>query len=154
MSENKTKPTAIDPHEFIAAVPHPTRRADAEVLVDMMGAVSGQPPKMWGPTIVGFGIYHYVYESGREGDAVAIGFSPRSANLALYGLTITPTAPALLAQLGKHKLGASCLYINKLADVDLQILRQLAADGYRYMMDVVHCPSEAKILAKEKTPGI
>lgn len=141
MSSNKTGPTARDPHEFIADVPHPTRRADAEVLLRMLEEVSGQPATMWGPTIVGFGTYHYKYASGREGDAGAIGFSPRAANLALYGLTIAPTAGPLLAQLGKHKRAASCLYVNRLADVDLEILRQLARDGYRYMMDVVHDPS-------------
>ncbi|GAA1882452.1 hypothetical protein GCM10009715_31060 [Paeniglutamicibacter psychrophenolicus] len=138
MTANKTAPTPVDPHEFIAAVPHPTRRADAELLMEMMEVASGQPATMWGPTIVGFGTYHYKYESGREGDAVAIGFSPRSANLALYGLTIAPTAPALLAKLGKHKRGAGCLYVNKLADVDVEILAQLARDGYRHMMDAVH----------------
>lgn len=93
---------------------------------------------MWGPTIVGFGSYHYKYESGREGDASAIGFSPRSANLALYGLTTAPTAGPLLENLGKYRRGASCLYVNKLADVDLEILTRLARDGYRYMTDVVH----------------
>jgi hypothetical protein len=141
MTANKTAPTAVDPLKFISAVPHPTRRADAEVFLRIMEKVSGQPPAMWGPTIVGFGSYHYKYDSGREGDAGAIGFSPRSANLALYGLTIAPSAGPLLAKLGKHKRGASCLYINKLADVDLEILTQLARDGYRYMIDVVHDPS-------------
>ena len=141
MSANKTAPTAVDPAHFIAAVSHPTRRADAEVLLRMMEEVSGEPAVMWGPTIVGFGSYHYKYESGREGDASAIGFSPRSANLALYGLTIAPTAGPLLENLGKCRRGASCLYVNKLADVDLEILTRLARDGYRYMTGVVHHPS-------------
>lgn len=138
MSENKTAPTNVNPREFITAVPHRTRRADSEVLLRMMEEVSGQPATMWGPTIVGFGTYHYKYVSGREGDAAAIGFSPRTANLALYGLTIAPSAKDLLLRLGKHKLGASCLYVNKLADTDLGALRQLALDGYRHMMDEVH----------------
>ncbi|RAX48353.1 DUF1801 domain-containing protein [Arthrobacter sp. AQ5-05] len=138
MAANKTAPTPVDPHEFIAAVPHPRRRADAGLLLEMMEEASVQPATMWGPTIVGFGTYHYKYESGREGDALAIGFSPRSANLALYGLTVAPMAPALLAKLGKHKRGAGCLYVNKLADVDVEILAQLARYGYRHMMDVVH----------------
>lgn len=141
MDSNKTGPTAMDPREFIAEVPHPTRRADAQVLLRMMEEVSGQPATMWGPTIVGFGDYHYKYATGREGDASAIGFSPRAANLALYGLTIAPTAGPLLARLGKHKRGASCLYVNRLADVDLEVLTQLARDGYRYMTEVVHAPS-------------
>lgn len=141
MRENKTAPTNVNPREFITAVPHRTRRADSEVLLEMMEEVSGQPAAMWGPTIVGFGTYHYKYDSGREGDVAAIGFSPRTANLALYGLTVAPGAKDLLLRLGKHKLGASCLYVNKLADTDLGILRQLALDGYRHMMNVVHHPA-------------
>lgn len=123
---------------YLDAVANPTRRRDAETLLELMTRVTGETAHLWGPSIVGFGTYHYKYESGREGDAVAIGFSPRSANLALYGLTIAPTASALLAELGKHKRGASCLYVNNLADVDGEILARLARDGYRHMMDVVH----------------
>lgn len=141
MSPNKTVPTGVDPRTFIATVPHPTRRADAEVLLEMMEEASGQPAAMWGPSIIGFGAYHYRYDSGREGDAGAIGFSPRSTSLALYGLTIAPGAGPLLEKLGKHKRGASCLYVNKLADIDRGVLAQLAREGYRHMMDVAHNPS-------------
>ncbi|MFF5792635.1 DUF1801 domain-containing protein [Paeniglutamicibacter sp. NPDC012692] len=141
MAANKTAPTRVDPHEFIASVAHPTRRADAQVLLEMMEEVSGQPATMWGPTIIGFGTYHYKYDSGREGDAGAIGFSPRSTNLALYGLTVAPESEELLAKLGKHKRGAACLYVNKLADVDFGVLTELARHGYRHMMEVVHDPS-------------
>ena len=122
----------IDPNDFVAAVPHPVRRQDAEVLLIMMTEVTGQPAAMWGATIVGFGSYHYHYESGREGDAAAVGFSPRTANLVLYGLTNGPASDKLLGQLGKHKRGASCLYVNKLADIDLDILRQMIRDGYQH----------------------
>ncbi|MGA7206820.1 MAG: DUF1801 domain-containing protein [Specibacter sp.] len=141
MAANKTVPTRIDPHEFIASVAHPTRRADAQVLLEMMEEVSGQPATMWGPSILGFGTYHYKYDSGREGDACAIGFSPRSTNLALYGMTIAPESEDLLAMLGKHKRGAGCLYVNKLADVDFVVLTELARHGYRHMMAAVHDPS-------------
>lgn len=141
MAANKTIPTQVDPHEFIAAIEHPIRRADARVVLELMEEVSEHPATMWGPSIVGFDTYHYKYESGREGDAAAIGFSPRATSLALYGLTIAPEADALLAKLGKHKRGAGCLYVNKLADVDLEVLTSLARCGYRHMMQVVHQPS-------------
>ena len=141
MAANKTAPTPVDPHEFIAAVEHPVRRSDAQALLEIMEEVSGQPATMWGPTIVGFGSYHYKYDSGREGDAAAIGFSPRSTNLALYGLTTAPESEDLLAALGKHKRGASCLYVNKLDDIDLTVLTELARRGYRHLMETVHDPS-------------
>lgn len=138
MAASKTVPTTVDPHEFIAAVAHPTRRSDAHDLLEMMEEVSGHPATMWGPSIIGFGSYHYKYESGREGDAPAIGFSPRSANLALYVLTGTESSNELLARLGKHKRGAACLYVNKLADIDFEVLRQLAQHGYQHTMENLH----------------
>lgn len=141
MPANKTAPTPVDPHEFISAVAHPTRRADAQALLGMMEEVSGRPATMWGPSIVGFGTYHYKYDSGREGEAAAIGFSPRSTSLALYGLTIAPESAELLARLGKHKRGAACLYVNKLADIDFDILTELTTNGYRHMTEVIHNPS-------------
>ncbi len=133
MAENKTKVTDVDPREFIASVEHPTRRADAEVLLEMMTRVTGCAPRMWGPSIVGFGRYHYRYESGREGDFMLTGFSPRKANLVLYVLPGYDDAGADLAELGKHRLGKSCLYVNKLADVDLEVLERLVADGVATM---------------------
>ncbi|GAA3667234.1 hypothetical protein GCM10023081_02560 [Arthrobacter ginkgonis] len=143
MSEAKTLPTDVDPRAFIAAVEHPVRRADAEYLLDLMQEVTGHEPVMWGPSIVGFGAYHYRYETGREGDACAVGFSPRKASLSLYGLTYGPEAPALLERLGKHKLGAGCLYVNKLADVDPEVLRELVAQGYRHVMADLHVQGRA-----------
>ncbi|GAA1131129.1 DUF1801 domain-containing protein [Arthrobacter flavus] len=132
MTESASHPTGADPLEFVAAVSHPVRRKDAEILVELMTDVTGQPPTMWGPTIIGFGSYHYRYDSGREGDAAAVGFSPRKANLVLYGLTEGSEYGFLLKQLGKHKRGSSCLYINKLADIDLKILEQLIRNGYEH----------------------
>lgn len=129
MAENKTKPTEVDPVDFIAAVGHDTRRADAEVLLDIMRRVTGCEPKMWGPTIVGFGRYHYRYESGREGDSMLTGFSPRKANLVIYALPEDVGASRHLAALGKHRAGTSCLYINKLADIDLDILEQIVSES-------------------------
>ncbi len=129
MAENKTKPTEVDPVDFIAAVDHDTRRADAEVLLDIMRRVTGCEPKMWGPTIVGFGRYHYRYESGREGHSMLTGFSPRKANLVIYALPEDAAASQHLAALGKHRAGTSCLYINKLADIDLDILERIVSES-------------------------
>ncbi len=122
---NKTVPTEIDPTDFVASVEHDVRRGDAEVLLELMERVSGCPPKMWGPSIVGYDEYHYVYDTGREGDFMKVGFSPRKANMVLYLLPGYDEAGEMLDRLGKHKIGKSCLYINKLADVDLAVLEEL-----------------------------
>ncbi len=127
--QNTTQPTDVDPAEFIAAVEHPVRRADAEVLLEMMTRVTGYPPKMWGPSIIGFGRYHYRYDTGREGDFLVTGFSPRTANLVVYILPGYDDIGEQLARLGKHRIGKSCLYINKLADIDLDVLEDIVADG-------------------------
>jgi len=128
VADNKTQPTNVRPADFIAAVEHPTRRADAEVLLEMMTRVSGCTPKMWGPTIIGFGRYHYKYESGREGDSLMIGFSPRKANLVLYIMPGYDDISEPLSRLGKHKSSKSCLYINKLADIDMLVLEEIVVD--------------------------
>lgn len=134
MPAPKTLPTAVEPRAFIEALEHPVRRADGLALLAMMQDATGQPPVMWGPTIVGYGSYHYRYASGREGEAPAVGFSPRTASLSFYGLTADPGSEDLLAVLGKHRVGASCLYVNQLGDVDPAVLRQLTVRGYRYMV--------------------
>ena len=124
MPEAKTKPTETSVDSFIEAVEHPVRRADAKVLRAMMERLSGEPALMWGPSIVGFGRYHYRYDSGHEGDACRIGFSPRKAQLVLYVGGFEGKEDRL-GRLGKHKTGKGCLYINKLADVDLAVLEDL-----------------------------
>jgi hypothetical protein len=131
MAENKTAPTDVPVEEFLASVEHPVRRQDGETVVELMREITGQEPVMWGPSIIGFGSYHYKYASGHEGDAAAVGFSPRKGNLALYGLTYAPESAPLLERLGKHKTGAACLYVNKLADIDLDVLKELIKLGYR-----------------------
>ena len=133
MAENKTQVTDVDPATFIASVEHPTRRTDAEYLLAMMRRVTGCEPQMWGPSIVGFGRYHYRYESGREGDFMITGFSPRKANLVVYVLPGYDDISDDLAELGKHKIGKSCLYINKLADVDLTVLERIVTEGVARM---------------------
>lgn len=129
MSKNKTQPTQVSPADFIASVDHPVRRADAQVLLEMMTRITGEEPKMWGPSIIGFGQYHYRYDSGREGDFMRTGFSPRKANMVVYILPGYTDFSAILDRLGKHKLGKSCLYINKLDDVDLDVLEELIRAG-------------------------
>jgi hypothetical protein len=125
MADNKTKPTKLSVTAFTNALTDPTRRADAKALVKMMQSAAGEKPKMWGPAIVGFGSYHYTYDTGREGDMPLIGFSPRKVAMVLYIMTGFSDSEALLAKLGKHTTGKACLYIKKLADVDQKVLETL-----------------------------
>lgn len=136
-AENKTKVTEIDPASFVAAVEPDKKKVDAEALLQLFNRVTGLKPKMWGPSIIGYGRYHYKYESGREGEFMLTGFSPRKQNLSIY---IIPgyrfgEMEDKLSRLGKHKLGKSCLYINKLADVDLGVLEEIVLDGLAYMRE-------------------
>ena len=133
MAENKTQKTGASVDGFLAAVEHPRRREDGRALLRMMREVTGLEPDMWGSSIVGFGDYHYRYESGREGDFFLVGFSPRKQSLSLYLPAGFAEYGALLAALGKHRKGASCLYVNKLADIDLAILRKLIAGSFEHM---------------------
>lgn len=133
MAQNKTQITDVDPASFVASIDHPTRQSDAEVLLELMRRVTGCEPKMWGPSIVGFGRYHYRYESGREGEFMLTGFSPRKANIVVYTMPGYEDLEEQLGELGKHRLGKSCLYINKLADIDLAVLEQIVADGVAAM---------------------
>ena len=124
-AEQKTRPTAISAAEFIAAVEDPKRRADAEAACALLAEATGEPATMWGPSIVGFGAYHYRYASGHEGDAPLVGFSPRKANLVFY-LYCDEGRDDLLARLGKHKAGKGCVYVNRLSDVNTAVLKQMA----------------------------
>jgi hypothetical protein len=125
MADNKTKPTKLSVAVFIDALTDETRRADAKTLVKLMQSATGEKPTMWGPSIIGFGSYHYTYDSRREGDMPLAGFSPRKAATVLYGMTEFTESQALLAKLGKHTVGGGCLYIKKLADVDQRVLKAL-----------------------------
>ena len=117
MADNKTKPTKSSVSGFIAALADQTRRADAKTLVTMMQRATGEKPKLWGPSIIGFGSYHYKYDSGREGDMPLVGFSPRKAAFVLYLMLGLRGSKALPAKLGKYTTGKGCLYIKRLADV-------------------------------------
>lgn len=126
----KTTVTDVDPRTFIDELPWPRRREHGRVLLEVFGRVTGAEPVMWGPTMVGYGEAHYVSPSGRQGDWFVVGFSPRKANLSLYGLQSGPRAEELLARLGKHKPGAGCVWINKPEDVDLEVLEELIRGGW------------------------
>jgi|SRR5580658_2093359 hypothetical protein len=126
MTDNKTKPTKVSVPAFLAALPNAAKRADSKALVKLMQRASGEKPKMWGPSIVGFGSYRYKYESGREGDMPLIGFSPRKAATVLYNMTGFSDSGELLARLGKYTAGKGCLYIKRLADVDPAVLEAMA----------------------------
>ncbi|NVJ96736.1 MAG: DUF1801 domain-containing protein [Alphaproteobacteria bacterium] len=125
MAENKTKPTEVQPADFIGAVENDRRRQDALELMALMAEITGEEARMWGPSIVGFGTYHYKYESGREGDFLQVGFSPRKANMVCYIMLGFSGYRELMDRLGKYKTGKSCLYINKLDDIDRAVLREL-----------------------------
>jgi hypothetical protein len=128
MPQNKTVPTKISPTSFIDGLPDEQRRKDCKALVALMRDATGHPPKMWGSTIVGFDQYHYKYASGREGDNMITGFSPRKQDLVLYLGENIQKSP-LMAKLGKHKTGQGCLYIKRLDDVDRTVLEQLIEES-------------------------
>jgi hypothetical protein len=124
MAETKTKPTGVSVADFLNGVPDAQRHADAEQMLEIMQEITGEPPKMWGPSIVGFGEYHYVYDSGHEGDICLTGFSPRKDALVLYfNAGLQERFAKELEKLGKAKASKGCLYIKKLADIDLTVLK-------------------------------
>ncbi len=135
MSENKTKATEASVVAFITAVKPDQKRQDAFELLKLMEDTSGYTAKMWGDSIVGLGEYHYKYDSGREGDHMRLGFSPRKNNFSLYIMSGFDEYQDLLTDLGKHKLGKSCLYINKLSDVKIDVLKKIIQASLNYMQE-------------------
>ena len=133
MAAVKTQRNTADVRAYLDSVAHKTCREDAFVLLDLMRQITGEPAEMWGGSIVGFGSYRYKYDSGREGEWMLTGFAPRKASMTLYIMPGFDAYADLLSRLGKHKIGKSCLYINKLADVDLAVLRQLIAESVNAM---------------------
>jgi hypothetical protein len=138
-STNKTKPESTSPADFIAKVKDPAQRADATKLLRMFQKATGEKPVMWGSSIVGFGKYHYTYESGREGDMCLVGFSPRSTSLVLYVLGGAPGEAERLKKLGKHKLGKACLYIKRLDDVDASALAEIVRATAAHVRERQRC---------------
>jgi hypothetical protein len=126
---NKTQPTDASVAAFVAGIPDQRQRADSERLIALMSEVTGEPATMWGPSIIGFGSYHYRYASGREGDAPLVGFSPRKTALTLYASADEEVRADLLARLGPHKVGKGCVYLKRLSDVDEQALADLIRVG-------------------------
>jgi hypothetical protein len=133
--ELKTKITDASVKEFLNKVEPQSKREDAFELLDIFKEVTGEDPKMWGPSIIGFGQYHYVYKTGHEGDMCATGFSPRKAKHSLYIMSGFDNYNELMDKLGKYSTGKSCLYINKLADIDKGVLKQLIAESYNYIIN-------------------
>ena len=129
-SDNTTQPTDADVEAFLAAVEHPVRRRDAHRLVELLSRVTGEPPRMWGSSIVGFGTYHYRYASGREGDMAAAGFSPRKAATTVYLMDGVDVHAALLDRLGPHAVGKGCVYVKDLDAVDLGVLEEVVRRSY------------------------
>jgi hypothetical protein len=133
MAENKTKPTDISVEDFIQKIESQKKRVDAFALKKMMEEITGEKAVMWGPSIIGFGSYHYVYDSGHKGIAPIVGFSPRKAAIALYLMACTEKSDELLLQeLGKFKSSVACVYINKLSDVKESVLRELIEKSYQF----------------------
>ncbi|MGE3809273.1 MAG: DUF1801 domain-containing protein [Gemmataceae bacterium] len=126
-NKNKTRETTASVADYLAAIPEEGRRQDCQVLAKLMTKATKHQPKMWGSSIVGFGSYHYVYDSGREGEMCLVGFSARKSNITLYGLNAAPNHATLLSKLGKYKSSKGCMYIARLSDIDLKILEKLVA---------------------------
>lgn len=133
MAELKTKPNDGNVSDFIASIKEEKKQADSKVILNLMQETTGEKPVMWGNSIIGFGQYHYCYESGREGDWFLTGFSPRKQAITLYIMSGFNEYKSLLEKLGKYKTGKACLYINKIEDVDIEVLRKLITMSVQYL---------------------
>jgi len=131
----KTKETDQDVIEFIETIENPAKKEDAYKLLDIFTETSGFPPKMWGTSIIGFGAYHYKYDSGHEGDAAIVGYSPRKSNFSIYLTTDDNIRTKYLGNLGKHKAGKSCVYINKLSDIDVEVLKKFIKSSIDFIQN-------------------
>ncbi len=145
MAKTKTTYTEIDVKDFLDSyVDNEQKKADSLQLIKLMQEWSDSEPKMWGPSIIGFGNYHYKYESGHEGDAPVIGFSPRKAAFSLYIYSDTEKSKLLLPDLGKFKMSKACIYIKKLSDIDVSILKELCMESIQYISEHHECSCRAK----------
>lgn len=125
MAENKTKPSGVNVDDYLASKANEQQLADCRKLIELLGQVTRRSPQMWGPSIVGFGSYRYTYDSGRSGEAPVAGFAVRGREIVVYLFAEGPEQVALLSKLGKHKMGKSCLYFKRLADLDFAVLEAL-----------------------------
>jgi hypothetical protein len=140
MAKNKTTETEINVSDFLSSVPDETRRNDSFRLNEIIESISGCTPKMWGPSIVGFGSYHYKYESGHEGEAPLMGYSPRKDAISLYFSLEPQQRDEMLARLGKHKSGKGCVYVKKLADVDQDVLAEMITASITFLKNTYPTP--------------
>lgn len=132
-ADNKTKPTSVTPRAYISGLDEGRRKREADILLPWFETVTGLKGQMWGPSMIGFGRYHYKYDSGREGDFMLTGFAPRKAAMTLYIMPGYRDMSETLARLGPHRIGKSCLYLNRLELVDMDVLAEIVADGVAYM---------------------
>ena len=140
MAQNKTTYTDADVMEFIlSTVDSEQKRKNSLTLIELLQAWSGEKPRMWGPSIIGFGNYHYKYASGHEGDAPILGFSPRKSAISLYVFSDTEKSRQLLTQLGKYKMGKACIYIKKLSDIQIPVLQQLCEESVAFISEHYEC---------------
>lgn len=140
MAKNKTTETEVSVNDFIESyVDNEQKKVDSYQLIDLMRKWSGFEPRMWGPTIIGFGRYHYKYKSGHEGDAPLLGFSPRKAQFSLYIFSNTDKSNRLLEDLGKFKMGKACIYVKKLSDINIQVLKELCLETIAYLNEHHEC---------------
>ena len=149
MADLKTKPTAARVEAFLESVADEEKRADAYTLLELMQQITGEKPRMWGPSMIGFGAYHYKYASGHEGDIFLTGFSPRKSALTIYAMAGMDRFGARLKKLGKYKASKGCLYVKKLADIDLGVLREIIEANIAALQEI-HA-ANAKAAAAKKT---
>lgn len=140
MAQNKTRPTDVPVEDFLATAT-PRRRGESRVLIDLMQGITGEPPVMWGPSIIGFGSYHYRYSSGRQGDAALAAFSPRKARMTIYLPDGCARHSDALASLGPHSSTVSCVYVSRLSDIDLDVLKGIVTESVAHMRAL---PDQAK----------
>ncbi|MTI20790.1 DUF1801 domain-containing protein [Fulvivirga sp. RKSG066] len=145
MAETKTKETEADVYKFISSFASTEqKKKDSYELIKILQDITGEEPRMWGPTIIGFGRYHYKYKSGHEGDAPILGFSPRKAAFSLYIYSDTEKSNSLLSKLGKYKMGKACIYVNKLADINIPVLKELCVESIKYISEHNECSCRKK----------
>lgn len=137
-TENKTQASTANVDDFIASITDDAKRNDSQTLIDLLKKISVEPPVLWGENIIGFGSYHYQYESGREGDMPLIGFSPRKREFAIYIMSGFEQLQVQLAKLGKHKTGKSCLYIKRLSDIQINVLEELMKESVAIIKSEQH----------------
>lgn len=145
MAKTKTKETMADVHEFINAFANSEqKKKDSFELIKILQDITDEAPRMWGPSIIGFGSYHYKYKSGHEGDAPVLGFSPRKAAFSLYIYSDTEKSKSILSDLGKYKMAKACIYVNKLADINIPVLKELCIETIKYLDEHHECSCRAK----------